>query len=164
MTILLAVASKHGATAEIGERLARRLEELGQTVQLCRPQELTDAHAGDALIIGSGVYMGGWLSELTKALPTVKNLGKTMPVWAFSSGPVGTPPVPTGTPERVIPLLSDLAEEVDFRGHMVFPGKVDRSVLKANEKLILKMVKAVEGDYRPWQQIDQWAEQISQAL
>jgi menaquinone-dependent protoporphyrinogen oxidase len=50
------------------------------------------------------------------------------------------------------------------RDHRTFAGLVDRRRLGLGEKAILAMVKAPEGDFRPWDEIRAWAGEIAAAL
>lgn len=156
MKILMAVSSKHGATREIGNRIDKILCSYGHTVQQVPPSQICQAQAVDRVIIGSSLYMGGWNKDLVAAVPSLCNLGSTMPVWAFSSGPVGNPAMPTEDPGRVLPLLAKLEESVDFRGHEIWPGKVEYSSLSFGERAIVRAMKVPVGDFRPWNQIDAW--------
>jgi menaquinone-dependent protoporphyrinogen oxidase len=84
-----------------------------------------------------------------------------LPVWLFSSGPLGAEnPQPQGDPEGI----EELMKKAEASGHRVFVGKLDKSSLGMGERLIVKMVKAPEGDFRDWEEIRAWAAQIAQAL
>ena len=96
MKILVAVASRHGSTADIARRLAARLDDLGHTttvVDLLRDH----GHGGDpvverhdAVVVGSAIYESHWLrSARTFVLRNATQL-QHMPVFLFSSGPIGT--------------------------------------------------------------------------
>ena len=50
------------------------------------------------------------------------------------------------------------------RGHRLFAGLVDKSRLGLGEKVILAAVRASEGDYRPWDEIRAWADEIAGEL
>ena len=84
-----------------------------------------------------------------------------IPVWLFSSGPLGdSDPQPTGDPGH----LEELMRETDAREHRIFVGKLDRKTLGFGEKLVLKMVKPPEGDFRDWDAIASWTRGIASAL
>ena len=63
MKVLVCAASKHGATAQIGEAIADALNENGIHAALRAPQQIADLQGYDALVLGSGVYMGRWLPD-----------------------------------------------------------------------------------------------------
>lgn len=41
---------------------------------------------------------------------------------------------------------------------------MERSALGSGERAIVKMLRAPYGDFRPWGEIDRWAEEIADAL
>lgn len=160
MKILVSAASKHGATADIATAIAERLVAAGHEADVLAPDAVTSVAGYDAAVIGSGVYIGHWL-DVAKAL--VERVGEelaTKPVWLFSSGPVGDPPKPEEDPAD----LPELMAATGARGHRLFAGLVDKSRLGLGEKVILKAVRAPEGDYRPWDEIRAWADEIAAEL
>jgi len=48
--------------------------------------------------------------------------------------------------------------------HRTFYGALQRKALKLGERLVTKALKAPDGDYRDWADIDAWAETIVQHL
>lgn len=161
MNILIAVASKHGSTQEIAEAIGRHLRAAGHTVDVHRMEEATAVAGYDAAIIGSAVYMGQWLSPAKEFVDRNQSQLAALPVWLFSSGPLGAEnPQPQGDPEGI----EELMKKAEAAGHRVFVGKLDKSSLGMGERLIVKMVKAPEGDFRDWEEIRAWTAQIAQAL
>jgi menaquinone-dependent protoporphyrinogen oxidase len=69
MTVLVTAASEHGATGEIAGAIARTLRGHDLSVALLAPQEVTDVQEYDAVVLGSAVYAGHWLTP-AKDLPT----------------------------------------------------------------------------------------------
>lgn len=63
MRVLVAFASKHGATSEIAEAIAAALKERGVEADVKSIDAVTDPEAFDAVILGSAVYMGHWLDS-----------------------------------------------------------------------------------------------------
>lgn len=83
-----------------------------------------------------------------------------MPVWLFSSGPVGDPPEPEVDPAEAGAMMI----RVGAREHRLFAGKVDKSELGLSERAILAMVRAPEGDFRAWPEIAAWGGEIAASL
>jgi menaquinone-dependent protoporphyrinogen oxidase len=52
----------------------------------------------------------------------------------------------------------------ELRGHEIFFGALDRSKLSFPERMIVKAVKAPDGDFRDWAAIDAWADRIADEL
>jgi menaquinone-dependent protoporphyrinogen oxidase len=66
MTILVAYASKHGATQGIAEHIAEQLRQLGKEAEARTVEEVSDPGSYDVFVIGSAVYYGSWLKEATE--------------------------------------------------------------------------------------------------
>lgn len=50
---------------------------------------VTSVEGYDAVVLGSAVYMGHWLELAVKFAETFVDELRRLPVWVFSSGPVG---------------------------------------------------------------------------
>jgi menaquinone-dependent protoporphyrinogen oxidase len=48
-------------------------------------------------------------------------------------------------------------EQTDARSHHVFGGRLDRKHLSLGERAIVGLVRAPDGDYRPWDKIRAWS-------
>jgi menaquinone-dependent protoporphyrinogen oxidase len=160
MRVLVTAASKHGATSEIAAVIAERLAEQGMDVVQRLPGDVTDLDGFDAVVLGSAVYAGSWL-DAAKGL--VDRLGAELHdrhVFIFSSGPLGDPPKPEQDPIDAAPML----EATNARDHRIFAGRLDRSLLGFGEKAIVVALRAPEGDFRDWDTIHAWADDISVSL
>lgn len=160
MKALVTVASRHGATDEIGEAIARRLRAQGLEAVTTPPDEVLELGPYDAIILGSAVYMGRWIPAAVDFAERHLVALRDRPVWLFSSGPLGDPPVPAGDAPEVAPLV----ERVGAREHRTFSGELQDGVLGFRERLIVRMVKAPYGDFRDWHAIEAWADTIAEAL
>ena len=90
MKVLVAFASRHGATKGIAERIATTLEHDGFDVTLRSVDTVGPIDAFDAVVIGSAAYLGGWLSEATTFVRRNRKGLASRPLWLFSSGPTST--------------------------------------------------------------------------
>lgn len=160
MKVLVSAASKHGATAEIAEAIGRRLMAAGHEVTVLEPNEVTHVERFDAFVLGSGVYAGHWLAQGKDLVHQVARQAEHRPVWLFSSGPLGSP----AQPDHDAVDVRHLVEEVRARGHELFSGKLDKSVLGFAERAIVAAVRAPDGDFRNWEAIDAWAGDIAGQL
>jgi menaquinone-dependent protoporphyrinogen oxidase len=155
--ILVTTASKHGSTHEIGDAIAASLESTGIEAYAQRADDVTSLDGVDAVILGSGVYAGRWLEPAKAFVSRFERELQTRPIWLFSSGPLGDPPVPAGDPVDV----ADLVAASGARGHRVFAGRLNKDNLGFGERTIVKMVHAPFGDFRDWADIRSWALEIA---
>ena len=158
MRILVAYASRHGATRGVAERIARRLEEGGLRVSLKQVDAVDDVATFDAAIIGSSVYFGAWSKNAAAFVHRNQHALSRIPVWLFSSGPLDAMQLPP--PKEV----AEFNASIKPRAHRVFAGSLDSSKLGVGEKLMTKALRAPEGDYRDWNAIDAWADDIAQEI
>jgi menaquinone-dependent protoporphyrinogen oxidase len=159
-TVLVAVASKHGGTRGIGEAVADELRAMRIDAELLDFDEVPDPGRYDAVVLGSAVYMGRWLPEARRFAGLNLAALRAVPVWLFSSGPLGDPPIPPGDPTE----LDCLAAELGARAHRTFAGRLDPGDLGLGERLVAKAVRAPAGDFREWEAIRAWARSIGAAL
>jgi menaquinone-dependent protoporphyrinogen IX oxidase len=164
--VLVTTASKHGATAEIAERLARSLEQsaaglrCGLVATSIPVERRPDPVRYDAVILASAVYAGRWLEPAAHYAAEHAAALRARPVWLLSSGPIGEPPFPPDEPYDVEPLRSLLGA----RAHRVFPGRLDKHLLGVGERAMVTAMRAPLGDFRDWDALGAWAEEIAEEL
>lgn len=140
--------------------LVEGLERHGLEANLQPVDAVTAVDAYDAVVVGSAVYAGHWLRPARDFVDGHAAELRQLPVWSFSSGPVGDPAKPSEDAAEVAEFTTHLG----VREHRVFAGKLDRSDLGLTEKALVKLVRAPEGDFRPWPDIAAWADSIAEAL
>jgi menaquinone-dependent protoporphyrinogen oxidase len=119
--VLLAVASRNGATLRIARRFGRALEERGVTVDLVHlageaagatghvtADDDVDLTAYDAVVLGSPVYAGRWLAAASRFAEAHSSALCRRPIWVFSR-------------EAVVALAEDVYR-VEIRG---LPGTAE---------------------------------------
>lgn len=163
MTILVTYASKHESTQGIAERIARKLRQLEQDAVVLPIEAVGDTEAStySAFVIGSAVYYGSWLKDATEFVRHNRAALAKRPVWLFSSGPLGTEVKDTEPQPKEI---AELREALHPRDHRIFYGALDHTKLSFPERMVVKAVRAPEGDFRNWGEIDGWAEEIAHTL
>jgi menaquinone-dependent protoporphyrinogen oxidase len=160
MRVLVAAASRHGGTTEIARAIGSALSEARLETDVRPIDEVTTLEPYDAVVLGSGVYMGRWLEPAKRFVERNGTALSTRPVWLFSSGPLGDPPKPVEQPTDVLGLI----ETTHARDHRVFPGVLDKSELGVGERAIVAVVHAPAGDFRPWDEVRTWALGIARDL
>jgi menaquinone-dependent protoporphyrinogen oxidase len=165
MRVLVTAASKHGATRELAETIARVLEEHGLSTELVEMDEVHDLGSYDAFVVGSGIYLGNWLKEARRFIDAHAGELAERPTWLFASGSiVGVPPVPNDPNALRAGLAERLVEATNAREHKLFAGKLDLSTLGLLEKAAVRGAHASEGDYRDWDEVKRWATEIAAEL
>jgi menaquinone-dependent protoporphyrinogen oxidase len=172
MSILVAYATQYGSTQGIAERLAARLKGEGLEVELQPIAAVGDISRYEAFVIGSAAYIGSWLKEATRFARRNHNVLATRPVWLFSSGPIGT--ATKDEKGRDVLLAAEPKEFAEFaasirpRGYRVFFGALDRKKLKGAHRLMAMLPASkewlIEGDFRDWDRIEAWADEIAHDL
>jgi len=160
MKVLITTASKHGATQEIGARIGSVLDERGHQVEVRCPSEVRDVARYDVVVVGSAVYAGHWQKEAKELVEREAPVLRHRPVWLFSSGPVGDPPKLQEVPADV----DDVVTATGALEHHVFAGKIEKESLSFPERAMVKALRVAEGDYRDWNEIDQWAMTIADSI
>jgi menaquinone-dependent protoporphyrinogen oxidase len=158
MRVMVTCASKHGATEGIALAIADRLRQQGHDVVVERVVDISDLHGIEAIVLGSAVYVGSWLKEATEFAEGNADVLSTMPVWLFSSGPLGTEIHDEEEQPRQLP---ELTRALHPKGHRMFFGALAHDKLGFGERMMVKAVKAPEGDFRDWVAIAAWADEIA---
>jgi menaquinone-dependent protoporphyrinogen oxidase len=173
MRILVAYASRHGATAGIAERIAADLRDAGLLAEARSVDAIRDVSPYDAFVIGGSAYMFHWLKEATGFVKRHRATLAERPVWLFSSGPLGTDLVDEQGRdifEATRPKEFDELEAlVGPRDERVFFGAWDPTAPPEGlmERFIRLLPAAPEvpaGDFRDWPAIDAWAAGIAAEL
>ncbi len=174
MPILVAYATRHGATRGIAERLAERLRADGLEADLLPVAEVRDPSRYEAFVVGGAAYMFHWLKDATHFVQRNRAVLAEKPTWLFSSGPVGTDTVDKDgrdVLETTIPReFPALREAIHPRGERVFFGAWDPAAkpIGFTERIVALMPASKgsmpSGDFRDWASIDAWADEIAGEL
>lgn len=161
MRVLVAAASRHGASTGVAEAIGRTLASAGLESQVIEADAVASIDGFDAIVLGSAVYYGQWLPAAIDFVRRHEPALKTRLVWLFSVGPIGSPePKPAEDPH----IVSELMDRIRAREHRLFAGALLPEHLGLGEKLTVSIMGAPEGDFRDWQAIRAWAEEIADAI
>ena len=163
--VLVAHASKYGATAEIAEKIGDVLRQEGVKVDVAPVKELKDIAPYRAIVLGTAAYMFQWRKDAVRFLQKNEAALARMPVWLFMSGPAGE-----GDPEKllegkVVPeKLKPVLERIKPADLAVFHGVIKLEKMNFLERNVMKMMKSPEGDFRDWDAIEAWAKGIAEKV
>ena len=163
--VLVAYATKYGATAEIAEKIRQVLRLAGLQTDVLPVDRVSNLSSYKAVILGSAVYIGGWRKEAAKFLKVNEKVLAEQLVWLFSSGPTGEGnPVELTEGWHFPKALQPIADRIQPRDIAVFHGVIHKQKLNFIEKWMLNNVKAPLGDFRDWDAITSWATAIADVL
>jgi menaquinone-dependent protoporphyrinogen oxidase len=167
--ILVAYATKHGATEEIaqaiGQAIAETLRQNDLPVAIHPVDQVSDLTEYGTVILGSAVYMGQWRKEAAQFLEANEEALAARDLWLFSSGPTGE-----GDPSALMndwhfpENLQPLADRIAPHDIAFFHGVLDMKKLNFAERLLVKGIKAPVGDFRDWTSIRAWATEIANTV
>ncbi len=157
--VLVAFGSKRGGTAEIAKAVADTLRSHGLTVDCLRAAEVRDIASYDAFVVGGALYAARWIREARRFV--VRNVAalRARPVWMFSSGPLDD----SANRQALHPVrgVAALMAHVGAQGHATFGGRL---AADATGFPAAAMAKTHAGDWRSWDQINDWTRDIAHTL
>ena len=166
MKVLVAYATAAGSTVGVATRIAAVLRTHGHVVATYSVDEIAEADGYDAYVVGSAVHDQAWLPSGAAFLARERQTVRGKPVWLFS---VGLPDSLRGPLRRWAGLeeptiLAHLREDVRPVEHRLFSGVVRAEMLGKIGSLVFRAVGGRFGDFRDWQEIEQWAADIADVL
>jgi menaquinone-dependent protoporphyrinogen oxidase len=163
--VLVAFASKYGATKEIAEKVGQVLQEAGFAAVVLPVDKVNDIGPYQAVVLGSAVYIGGWRKQAARFLQANEKALAGKKVWLFSSGPTGQgDPVELVQGWRFPKALQHIADRVEPVDIALFQGAAFPEKLGPIGRWMMKKVKAPLGDFRDWNAITRWAGTIAAKL
>jgi menaquinone-dependent protoporphyrinogen oxidase len=163
--VLVAYATKYGATAEIAEKIGDVLREADLSPEVLPVKKVNNLDDYQAIIVGSAVYIGRWRKEAVNFLKANEKVLAQKSVWVFSSGPTGEgDAVELLDGWRIPGAVEETVQRIQPRDIVVFHGDVDVEKLNFIERSMVKNVESSVGDFRDWEAITVWAASIVEVL
>ncbi|TDO58793.1 menaquinone-dependent protoporphyrinogen oxidase [Kribbella sp. VKM Ac-2571] len=158
--ILVAYASKMGATAGIAAAIGDELRAHGHSVDVVEVASVKDVAPYDAVVLGSALYIRRWRRDAVRFLRHNVEALRQRQVWLFHSGPVG----PDKDEDQAMPpAVSHLAHEIGATAAVTFAGRLEPATAKG---FLARRLAAgnLAGDARDWDKIRRWSADISAAI
>lgn len=159
MKVLVAVGSKYGATREVAQAIVGVLRDKGFEVDFADACDVGSVRFYDAIIVGSAVYGGLWRRD---AAALVRDNAVTLrgrDVWLFSVGMTQVT-----KPDQPLDEAEELAELAGAIEHKRFGGTIQFEKLNVGEKALIKAINPPPGDFRDFEDVRDWAEQVALRL
>jgi len=170
MRVLAVYASAHGSTGEVAGFIADIWRKRGIATDVA-PVGSAPRNAGyDAYALGSPIHSGLWLPEMAAFARHSSELfvGKPVYLW-LNCLRVIEPDGYAYVTNNYLPNI--VGRNLPFRKIGVFAGKIELATIKEDERWTLtfrydgrESVSRLAGDYRDWEKIREWAEQVAADL
>jgi menaquinone-dependent protoporphyrinogen oxidase len=162
--VLVVYGTKTGCTAGIAERIGETLAEAGASVDVTPASESPDPVAYDSVVVGSGVRAGNWHGAVKEWVRSNADALQDMPVAFFTAClTMGTDP---DKADEVRAYTDPLVEETGVEPVDVglFAGMNEPKRFSLPERLILKAMKAPQGDFRDYEAVSAWTRAVAGML
>ncbi len=159
--ILIAYATRCGSTAEVADAIGKVFCERGAAVDVLPLKEVRSLDGYAGFVLGSAIRFGAWLPEAAQFVEQNLARLKQAPTAFFTVHLNNTADDEASKTARLA-YLEPIRKLVPPAAEAFFAGVGDFSKVNFLERLMAKMVKSPEGDFRDWQKIRGWAEEIQQ--
>jgi menaquinone-dependent protoporphyrinogen oxidase len=159
--VLVVYGTKTGATAGIAEQIGETLSDAGATVQVAPAGKAPPATGFDAVVVGSGVRAGNWHGAAKEWVRANADGLAAVPTAFFTVGlTMGVEPEKA---DEVRAYTDPLIEETGVKPLDVglFAGMNEPKRFSLPERLIIKAMKAPEGDFRDLDAVARWARGVA---
>lgn len=158
-TILVTYASPAGSSAEVADFIGQTLRDKGHRVDVVDVKQSPDPAPYDAVITGGAIRAGAWLPEAVTFVETHKEtlIMKPLAYWTVCLTLNEDTPENRSTVEA---YLEPVRAIVPAQSEAFFAGVMDLKKLAFPLRLMMRAMKAPQGDFRQWDDIRAWVESL----
>lgn len=157
--VLIAYATKTGSTAEIATRIGEIIAEKGFSVDVKPAKEVIDISPYSTVLVGSGIRVGQMMGEAMKFITKNQAALKEKHFSVF----FGCMILKDHTPEKIEEVsayLQPVRDLVQPEYEGMFAGVIDPAKMTLVERMMMKVMKVPQGDFRNWTAIESWAREV----
>jgi len=157
--ILVTYATRAGSTVEVAAAIGKTLAERGFAVDVKPIKERPEVGNYQAVVIGSVVRIGRWVSEAVEFVKKNQPALNAMPVAVFCvhGNNLEDDEQSRAARNAYLDNIRLLIQPVD---EAFFAGSVDPKRVSLLERVMINTVKSPVGDFRDWEKINAWAQTI----
>jgi len=157
--ILVTCASRYGSTEEIAERIAATFAAEGTETDVRAAYEVERLEGYRAVVLGSPIYHGKLLGGAIGFARRLKDELAGMPTALFVVCLTMSMPSREGV-RKLITRIQPMLELIHPKDLGLFAGKVDYANAGWFMRMVLKLTKIPEGDFRKWDVIERWSKEV----
>jgi len=170
MRVLIVYASAHGSTADVARFIADIWKSRGIHTDVAAVGSGPPFAGYDAYALGSAIHSGLWLPEMAAFVRHSREVLANKPVYLWLNClRVLEPEGYAYVTNNYLPNMLD--HKLSFRKIGLFAGKIDLKTIREDEVWTLTFrydgrenLDRLAGDYRDWDKIRDWAEQVAADL
>lgn len=161
---LVVYGTKTGCTQGIAERIGATLAARGSAVDVVAASDKPDPAGYDAVIVGSGVRVGSWHGSVKEWVAANAALLRQVPTAFFTA--CLTMAAEPAKADEVRAYTNPLAEETGLEPVDIglFAGMNEPKRFSLPERLVMKAMKAPQGDFRDFEAVSAWADLVAGKL
>lgn len=163
-TVLVVYGTKTGCTSGIAEKIGETLAAVGMRADVRPAEDTPDPSAYDAVIVGSGVRASNWHGSVKEWVTANADTLKAKPTAFYTAClTMGTTPEKSDEvrayTDALIAETGVVPVDIGLFAGMNVPKK-----FSLPERLIMKVMKAPEGDFRDFDAVASWARETAPKL
>lgn len=154
--VLVAYGTRAGSTASVAERVAEVLKSKGFAAEALPADKVRDVASYGAVVLGSAVRAGKLMPEALKFLDRNNAAIAARPFAAFVVC-LTMKEYDEKSRAAASAYLDPVRRKAKPLSEGLFGGVMDSTKLGMFERTIMKAMKAPQGDYRKWDEVEAWA-------